>query len=584
MSPSPPSPGAPAGQPPEDEVTRFLKALPQQPVEEKFVLSLPGGARQEFCITKASVVIGRATANDIVLADTSVSRRHARVESSAEGYEIIDLGSVNGITVNGVRVARAWLKPGDVFGIGDSAFRFVTGNENNADMTRVKHMREIEMEAIQDAPLSMNIAETALPRVVVVTPSRTWDVPMTGDALTVGRAAGNDVVIDAESVSRQHAVIERHGSKFRIRDLNSANGTWLREQRVQTADIDDGAALRVGGTRLLFKRGFAADDLAISERIPRARRPVVVIPGFGGSELWRGSEKIWPSRRALTNTEVMLPTMALEARGLVDEVVVIPNLIKQDQYSLLTGYLKENLDYESGRDLLEFAYDFRQDNRESARQLAAAIDAWDVREPVTIICHSMGSLIARYFVECLGGRTKVERVIYLGGPHSGTPYAFTSLVTGPNLLPLGMMNSRLRDLLATFPSWYQILPTYPFAIDQRSGFDVLLDESWLAEAQRPLLRAARRFRAELGNRASVPSVCVFGYDIKTVTGVTVEREEHGYCRKANFAVTRQGDGMIPESSGLLEGAEIHPVRQHHGALYSDSDVKMRLKLELTKAR
>jgi hypothetical protein len=32
---------------------------------------------------------------------------------------------------------------------------------------------------------------------------------------------------------------------------------------------------------------------------------------------------------------------------------------------------------------------------------------------------------------------------------------------------------------------------------------------------------------------------------------------------------------------VLKGAEIHPVKQHHGALYTDKDVKQRLKLELT---
>jgi hypothetical protein len=35
-------------------------------------------------------------------------------------------------------------------------------------------------------------------------------------------------------------------------------------------------------------------------------------------------------------------------------------------------------------------------------------------------------------------------------------------------------------------------------------------------------------------------------------------------------------------SGVLADAEIHPVKQHHGSLYSDGDVKMRLKLELTR--
>jgi hypothetical protein len=112
--------------------------------------------------------------------------------------------------------------------------------------------------------------------------------------------------------------------------------------------------------------------------------------------------------------------------------------------------------------------------------------------------------------------------------------------------------------------------------------EVLSEESWLLEEYRPLLRFAREFRSELGTTSSVPSVCVFGYGLKTITGAKLEREPLGMCQKADLVVTARGDGTIPESSAVMEGAEIHPVRQHHGALYVDNDVKMRLKLELTR--
>jgi len=37
-----------------------------------------------------------------------------------------------------------------------------------------------------------------------------------------------------------------------------------------------------------------------------------------------------------------------------------------------------------------------------------------------------------------------------------------------------------------------------------------------------------------------------------------------------------------EQSSFLAGTEIHPVHQHHGSLFVDNDVKMRMKLELTR--
>lgn len=279
----------------------------------------------------------------------------------------------------------------------------------------------------------------------------------------------------------------------------------------------------------------------------------MVIPGFGGSSLWRGSEQIWPIPRTLLfHPGLLRIEEQLEPRGLVNDIVIVPNLIRQHQYSLLTDYLNESLGYEDGDDQLEFGYDFRQDNRESAMRLAAAIDKWDVKGPITIIAHSMGCLVARCYIELLGGRKKVERVVLLGGPHLGTPYAFAMLLKGPG--PLPVLNARLRDVVAGYPSWYQILPTYPFVSDQRANLLVLSEDSWLGDPHRQLLKQAREFRQELGTKLSVPSVCIFGYGLKT----------------------------IPEVSAVLPGAEIHPVQQQHGALYVDNDVRMRLKLELTR--
>jgi hypothetical protein len=154
--------------------------------------------------------------------------------------------------------------------------------------------------------------------------------------------------------------------------------------------------------------------------------------------------------------------------------------------------------------------------------------------------------------------------------------------TGPHLLPLGMKNGQWRERLTTFPSWYQILPTYECVSVGDGWLDVLGDDSWVPEAQRPLLHSARRFREELGMRSSVPAVCVFGYGVKTIAGASVERAAEGEVRRAEFHFTNGGDGMIPQHSGILPGAEIHPVRQQHGSLYVDDDVRMRLKLELTR--
>ncbi|MFI6766267.1 FHA domain-containing protein [Streptomyces sp. NPDC050355] len=69
--------------------------------------------------------IGRSPDNDLVIDDLSVSRRHAELRAGPEGFEIVDLGSHNGTYLNGQPVERAPMAPGDIVGIGHSAFALV---------------------------------------------------------------------------------------------------------------------------------------------------------------------------------------------------------------------------------------------------------------------------------------------------------------------------------------------------------------------------------------------------------------------------------------------------------------------------
>jgi hypothetical protein len=74
----------------------------------------PGGA-----------VIGRSRECDIVLADSNVSRRHAEIRpSGGDGWTIADLGSTNGVKVNGRTIGNAPLHAGDEITVGTVEVRF----------------------------------------------------------------------------------------------------------------------------------------------------------------------------------------------------------------------------------------------------------------------------------------------------------------------------------------------------------------------------------------------------------------------------------------------------------------------------
>jgi pimeloyl-ACP methyl ester carboxylesterase len=316
--------------------------------------------------------------------------------------------------------------------------------------------------------------------------------------------------------------------------------------------------------------------------------PVIFVPGTMGSELWLGSEKVWPNVNLLFKQPEILrysEDSQLIPKGILNEMVIVPNLISFDQYNLLGDYLVEELGYERENNFIEFAYDWRQDVRQSARDLAGFIDGWNVDAPITIIAHSLGTLVSRYYVEMLGGKKKVGRLLLIGGPHQGVPKIAANLLTGVDLLPFGLMGKKLTEIIETFPSCYQYLPHYPCATDQNgNSINFLEDENWVKTAYRPLLRAAREFHRELGRTSSVPTLSIFGYGLKTAMQMRVQRNSYGVFQKALIDVQPSGDSSVPESSAVLPRTEIHPVQQYHGTLFNDKDVKMRLKLELLQGR
>ena len=161
-------------------------------------------------------------------------------------------------------------------------------------------------------------------------------------------------------------------------------------------------------------------------------------------------------------------------------------------------------------------------------------------------------LVSRYYVERLGGQRRVERLILMGGPHQGVPKAAASLVLGPNLLPFGLLGDRLRDVMATFPSSYQILPTYACALDQDGkNYDLFSADAWLTEAQRPLIAQAREFRRELGHQSSVPAVSIFGYGLETITELKVQRGQGDVLSQFKLKAERDGDSTIPSTTTRL---------------------------------
>lgn len=84
------------------------------------LLATHGHEEQIFPVPDGEARLGSASENEIVLRVTGVSRRHALVRRLPEGVEVLDLGSKNGLFVEGRRVKRAVLTPGIRLQIGSA--------------------------------------------------------------------------------------------------------------------------------------------------------------------------------------------------------------------------------------------------------------------------------------------------------------------------------------------------------------------------------------------------------------------------------------------------------------------------------
>lgn len=105
-------------------------------------------------------------------------------------------------------------------------------------------------------------------------------VAIAGIRVLVGAAPSNDVVLDDPAVSRLHAVLERLGPAWTIRDVGSRNGTFVNGERLGgERRLRPGDELQVGRVRLLLRgptgAGSATETLAEPPRLTGRERDVL---------------------------------------------------------------------------------------------------------------------------------------------------------------------------------------------------------------------------------------------------------------------------------------------------------------------
>ncbi len=215
----------------------------------KLTLTFFGGlcvGRPVLQLNQGSVLIGRDEECHVVLDGDTVSRRHCEIQRRGVSYVLQD-ASRNGTFLNGDRIRQAQLKDGDQIRVGQNILlvNLSSGPTTNNVVTG-------KMTTPHALPPTIELK----PHIVVKGLEPGVTQSFSEPRLTIGRREDNQVILEADNVSRHHAAIERRDHQYVVRDLGSANGTWLNDQRIETAALStplkDGDRLRIGNFTALI--------------------------------------------------------------------------------------------------------------------------------------------------------------------------------------------------------------------------------------------------------------------------------------------------------------------------------------------
>lgn len=207
-----------------------------------------------YPVPDGGLVIGRDPSCDIVLASKEVSRRHASIRPSLQGYLLADT-SANGVLVNGVPVRTAQvLGQGDIIRIGDDEFRF-EADAAPPDLSVVADT-SVAATARPAPPPGSAPAGPLLATLEILNggPLRGTRFRIERPVIQVGRGAHNDVRLQDESVSSSHATLLLRDGRWHVLDLGSKNGSYVDGTRTTgDAALSPPAELRFGNIKLLFR-------------------------------------------------------------------------------------------------------------------------------------------------------------------------------------------------------------------------------------------------------------------------------------------------------------------------------------------
>lgn len=326
---------------------------------------------------------------------------------------------------------------------------------------------------------------------------------------------------------------------------------------------------------------------------------VVLLPGILGSVLERDGHEVWAISpgavwRALLSLGHSVNDLELHdddpsvddlgdgvtARCLQPDLHLVPGFWSIDGYSRIRSSIFATFDVVDGQNWFDFPYDWRRDNRVAARHLAERapgwLQAWRKRSgnndaKLVLVAHSMGGLVARHYLEVLGGWRDARTLITFGTPYRGSLNALDFLCNGfkKGIGPLGLDLTRL---LRSLTSVYQLLPRYP-VVDSGSGpLTRVAETSNLPGVDPTRASAALTFHHDID--AAIETRPPNSYAIHPIVGIMQPTSQSARLEAGSVRMLPSfegldsgGDGTVPRVSATPveladQGREIYAPDQH----------------------
>ncbi len=215
--------------------------------------------------------IGSAADNHLIIDDEGVDLLHAKVIQENTKYFLKDNNSTSGCFINGQRITQKEILPGDIIKIGNTDI-IVLDPRSLPDKAKDTHVAPWRL--VSDSSWLAGKHFMLLPERGTV----------------IGRGNQCDIVTPGTHLSRRHTEISIEGNHLRIKDLGSANGTFLNELRIDNATANNGDRLRLD----VYTFRIVAPDLEDSKT--RIRKPIDELSKPVERKLPSNEPKRWKTR------------------------------------------------------------------------------------------------------------------------------------------------------------------------------------------------------------------------------------------------------------------------------------------------